>query len=201
MKILFLTLIFATTTPCWSRFIQEPWDYEKLAKSADVIIVAAPLKVEETKELEAVPSMFLGGLDAPQPVMARVSLTTFSVQTVLKGDVGINHFSLRHLRVPEEGYSARQSMIAFQVNGPGFVKFDPKSDGCFLMFLKRLPSGQFVSVTGQTDPEFGIKRLDGYPGPTINQEAEAGTGQSATRSQSKSEGNDKPQPEAEERSR
>ena len=93
-------------------------------------------------------------------------------------------------------------MIAFQVNGPGFVKFNPKSDGCFLMFLKRLPSGQFVSVTGQTDPEFGIKRLDGYPGPAINQEAEqAGTGQPATRPESKSEGNDKPQPEAEERSR
>ncbi|MFT6577199.1 MAG: hypothetical protein ACJA16_005414 [Akkermansiaceae bacterium] len=39
-----------------------------------------------------------------------------------------------------------------------------------LNFLKRLPSGEYVSVTGQQDPAFGIKALAGYPGPKSSKE-------------------------------
>ena len=163
MKTLIALLFVVTVVPSWARFI-ESWDYEKLAKASDLILVAAPLEVKETKELEAVPKMFLGGLDKPKPVMARVTLTTLAIQTILKGKAESDEIVLRHLRVPEDQYSKRQSMIAFQVNGPSFVSFDARSKDCYLMFLKKLPGGQYVSVTGQTDPEFGIKKLDGYPG-------------------------------------
>lgn len=197
MKTLITLLLFATADPSWARFI-DSWDYEKLAASADVILVAAPSKVEKTEELEAVPKikMFWGG-DA-KPVMARVTLTTMTVETTLKGEIKDKQIVLRHLRVPEDHYSERQSMFVFHVNGPRFVSFDSESNECYLMFLKRLPNGQYVSVTGQTDPEFGIKRLAGYP---VRKAEQAGSGRPATRPALKSEGSEKPQLEAEGRSR
>ena len=136
-----------------ARFIPS-WDYDKLSKAADLVVIATPILVDETKTLEVVPG---------KSVEAPLTLTQFSVQTIMKGTVK-KSFVLRHLRNPTH-LSKEEMTVHFYVNGPHFVSFDPTKKTCYLMFLKRLPSGEYVSVTGQQDPAFGIKALAGYPGP------------------------------------
>lgn len=200
MKTLIALLILGLTYVGWARFI-ESWDYEKLAAEADLVLIGSPDDVDDTDKSEAIPKVFIGGSEDSKPAIAAVTLTRFAVQAVLKGELAEEKFILRHLRIPEERYSEREELMIFHVNGPSFVSFDVKSNGCYLMFLKRLPSGQYVSVTGQTHPKFGIKRLDGYP-VRKKPKAEQGVAQqSATRSESDSEGGDKSQSESEEHSR
>jgi hypothetical protein len=173
MKTLTTIFILTLVNSAWARIL-EPWDYGKLSASADIIVIAAPIKVKKTKESEALPGWSTRVSGVLKPLMADVTLSTFSVQTVLKGEDLDEDFVLRHLRV-----SGQKPKDRISINGPCFVSFDPKSNGCYLMFLKRLPNGQYVSITGQVDPIDGIKSLGVNPGRNPFK-AEQDAGQSAT---------------------
>jgi len=157
MKILVVLSIFAWLEVASAR-LAEKWDYEKLSNRADVILIATAVNVEESTELEAVPEMFI---DNKVPLRANVSLAALAVQTVLKGDSVEDKIVLRFLRTPKDIYPESQ-MGAFYVNGPWFVSFDPNNGDSYLMFLTQLPSGQYISISGQTDPCDGIIRLDDF---------------------------------------
>jgi len=174
MKIFVILSIFAWLEVASAR-LAEKWDYEKLANRADVILIATPVNVDESKEFETVPEMFI---ENTVPLKANVSLAAFAVQTVLKGDSVDDNIVLRFLRIPKDHYLESQ-MGAFYVNGPWFVSFEPNNGDSYLMFLTRLASGQYISISGQTDPVYGIIRLD----ETLK--AENAAGQPATRPLSK----------------
>jgi len=48
-------------------------------------------------------------------------------------------------------------------NRPGLVTFDAKDKKRFLLFLKRESDGRYAPLTGQTDPDGGVKDLGTYP--------------------------------------
>ena len=161
----------------------EAWDYERLIEEADLVVIARPTATNMTETIEKLPHWYHG----PEPVKCKVTLTTFGVSAVLKGDTrDQDTITLRHLRKPK-GLSIRTSIVVFQIDGPGFVAFDDKASIDCLLFLRRLPSGEFVAVTGQVDPDLSVRCLAALENPHAEQD---GTGQPATRPESKSEGSD-----------
>jgi len=165
MKTLIVLSIFAWLDTASAR-LAEGWDYEKLASKADVILIGTSVRVKASEELETVPEMFI---DNTVPLRANVSLVTFAVETVLKGNAVDDNIVLRFLRIPED--LSESQMGAFFVNGPWFVSFEPNKCDSYLMFLSQLESGDYVSISGQTDPSHGIIRLDGIlSGKTLKAE-------------------------------
>ena len=144
-------------------------DYSILTKNADLIIIATPTKVTNTEETEPVK---FDALPDPDPTMAKVTKTEFSVQASLKGQSD-RQIILRHHRIPENLKEASKEAGVFLYNGPVYLTFDPKKKDCFLMFLRRLPSGEYEPISGQVDPRFSIKALDGYPYAKITEEEQA----------------------------
>ena len=45
------------------------------------------------------------------------------------------------------------------INGPGLVTFDPKDRKQYLMFLTRDRDGEYIAVSGQTDPDQSVEAL------------------------------------------
>jgi hypothetical protein len=132
------------------------WPYDKLTAEADLIVIATPLAVRDTKETTTLPGIQRTGADnVGRPIPAIGIETSFEVLSVLKGDNGIKKLVFYHLREIEKQ--------EIQINGPGLVAFDPTEKKRYLLFLKREPDGRFSSLTGQTDPIGGIKDLGTYP--------------------------------------
>ena len=172
-----------------ARLIPD-WNYAVLAEKSDLILIATPIKTDKTDLSDAVGSF------ANQPVVASVLLTTFSVQSILKGNCADKEIVLRHLSGKLRGATTSiYEDASLQTDGPSFVSFDPKV-GAYIMFLVRLENGQYASVSGQMDPSFGIKLLEHCAGSEKENVEQFGADQPATAPESKSEGKDKPQPES-----
>ena len=137
-----------------ARPIQH-WSYEKLAEKADLIVIAMPTLVVDTKVKTTIPGIQRGTADGVKPIPAVIMETTFQVLAVLKGNKDTGEFVFTHLR--------EENPPEIQINGPGLVNFLPREKKRFLLFLKREPSGKYASLTGQTDPAQGIKDLGVYP--------------------------------------
>ncbi len=132
------------------------WPYEKLAKEADLIVIATPAATKETKEKLDIPSVFRRGPDGIcRPVPGMGLETTFNVLAVLKGNKDLKSFVFFHLREAEPQ--------TVSVNGPGLVSFDARQKKRFLLFLKRDADGRYSALTGQTDPDGSVKDLGTYP--------------------------------------
>lgn len=128
------------------------WTYEKLAKEADLIVIATPTKTEDSGERVSFPGIARG---ENQPVPALGVNTTFAVLAVLKGDRELSSMVLFHLREAEPQ--------AVALNAPMLVAFAPEAKRRYLLFLKREADGRFSPLAGQTDPAFAVKDLGTYP--------------------------------------
>ena len=167
MKIFVATLLVLICPLAYARFLPE-WSYEKLNSEADLIVIATPVKILETTEYE--PYRF-DIFDKPDPVKANVTKTDFSILTILQGKCD-RIVVLRHHRVPNDLDPKSEDAKAFYYNGPKYLKFDPKANKSYLLFLKRLDRGEYVAVSGQVDPWISIKPLEGYPYPVKEAEQE-----------------------------
>jgi hypothetical protein len=121
------------------------WTYKELTAQAELIVIATPVNSEDTKEKTLIPVMKIPAIGVE---------TKFEVDAVLKGKQDLKTFVFFHLR---------QAKPANVPNGPMLVSFDLKGKRRFLLFLKRDAKGRWVSVTGQTDPAFGLKDLGFLP--------------------------------------
>ena len=150
MKIsLSILLILLLSPMAFARF-HENWDYDKMTKQADVIVIAiAEVATHDTAERTTFPNCFDAADGSPAPAVGVE--TTFKVLSVLKGDMKAEIFVFHHLRDP-------QTIPAN--NGPCVVSFEPKEKKTFILFLKRESDGRYSSVTGQTDPNIGVKILE-----------------------------------------
>jgi hypothetical protein len=96
MKGLFLTFVVWTmSTLCFGRPIAA-WTYQELFKQADLVVVAAPISTQDTKESRGLPGW---------TVLAAVGVNTeFHTSLVMKGDKKLKRFILHHYRLkdPEE---------------------------------------------------------------------------------------------------
>ncbi len=155
MKRCILLPVLLLAMPSWARWISESWDHRKLTSEADLILIATPIRVAQTDQVEHVPSNFIG---KAQPLQANVTLTTFVIRKHFKGPKQDGKVVLRHLRVPETLYPPIETMFLFKNHG--FVSFDPAAKKSYLLFLKKLPNGEYASVSGQIDPGYGIEEVD-----------------------------------------
>jgi hypothetical protein len=104
------------------------WPYEKLTAEADLIVIATPLAVRDTKETTSLPGIQRTGIDnVARPIPATGVETSFEVLSILKGDNSIKKFIFYHLREIE-----KQDVW---INAPGLVPVDPKEKKRYLLFL------------------------------------------------------------------
>ena len=126
-------------------------NYDRMAKEADVIVIAGATAARDTAERLDLPGF-------SPPVTAVGVETAFTVAALLKGDLacrnvsgGKTGFVLHRLRL--------QKPAALPENGPGLVHFSPGSRAQYLMFLEREPDGRYRALSGQTDPGLFIEGL------------------------------------------
>ena len=120
-----------------------------------MIVIATPVSVQDTAERTTFPDIVQTDTNnVRRPVPAIGVETTFAILSVLKGNTSSNTFVFHHLRELENKPS---------FNRPGLVTFDAKDKKRFLLFLKRESDGPYAPLTGQTDPDGGVKDLGTYP--------------------------------------
>jgi hypothetical protein len=111
--------------------------YEELMEKSDLVVIASPTAVNDTKEERNLPDI--------SAVRVTGVETKFAVSVVFKGDKALKEFTLHHYRQTKEGAVP---------NGPLLAKFDPAHSRSFLLFLVREADGRYAPVLGQTDPGF-----------------------------------------------
>ena len=119
------------------------WSYAQLTDAADVVVIITPTKTKLRPEKAPLP-------DIGNVIAQRVE-TEFSVQVVLKGTLADpKQLVLHHYK------DIRTGPIG---NGPMLVSFEPNDKLVYVAFLKKGADGQYIAVTGQTDPHYSFEKL------------------------------------------
>ena len=128
----------------------------EMMAQADAIVIATPISVRDTSERTTLPNIVRTDTNNVRSAIPAIGVeTTFTVLSVLKGDTNTTTIVFHHLREAEKPGA--------QFNGPGLVTFDPREKKRFLLFLKREADGWYAPLTGQTDPDGGVRDLGTYP--------------------------------------
>jgi len=160
-SILQIAAIFALLVSVGSSASARPmasWPYDKLTDKADLIVIATPISVKDTKLKTELPGgiRMTGEDNIPIPIPAVAMEATFEVLAVFKGEVDGKEFIFHYLR--QEPAPTKPV-----INGAGLVSFDPKMKQRYLLFFRREPEGGYSSLTGQIDPIQGVKELGTFP--------------------------------------
>ena len=135
--------------------LHEYWPYDRLTKEADLIVIATPVSTHDTSESTTLPNIVSVDTNNVRSAIPAIGVeTTFTNLAVLKGDTNLTTVVFHHLREAERKLS---------ISGPGLIAFDPKEKKRFLLFLKRESDGRYAPLTGQTDPDGGVRDLGAYP--------------------------------------
>ena len=123
------------------------WPYDKLAREADLIVIAkAEASVDTSDILTNEPfKTELVGME-----------TKLTVRAVLKGKFEGDALRLLHFRLKGLMPSNGPMLVTFQT--PDQTR--PKSAPEYLLFLKRRTDGRFETVTGQIDPILSVLQLE-----------------------------------------
>jgi hypothetical protein len=152
-----LLLALSLVLLCTAVFARrhEAWSYDRLAKEADLIVIATPISTRDTAERTTLPGIERVDANKVRSAIPAIGVeTTFTTLAVLKGYAKITKVVFHHLRETE---------LKISFDGPELVTFDPKEKKSFLLFLKRESDGRYAPLTGQTDPDGGVKDLGAYP--------------------------------------
>jgi len=163
MRFLFLAISILLSTTALARLIDGPWDYENLTKQADLIVIASYAKSKKTDKSEPTSIGIAKGMKVTEssitfdtnPLMGKVNLAEFKVQTVLKGKIKDDSLVVKHLRIPEGLNEKRKAF--YYIRGPRFIKL--KANTSYIMFLKKDKDGSWIPLSGQTDPWLSINEL------------------------------------------
>ena len=142
---------------CTTVFAREHefWSYDRLAKEADLIVIATPVSTRDTAERTTLPGIEHIDANKVRSLIPAIGVeTTFTTLAVLKGDAKITKLVFHHFR---------EAAPKLSVNDPGLVAFDPKEKKRFLLSLKRESDGRYAPLTGQTDSDRSVKDLGAYP--------------------------------------
>ena len=142
-RIAMLLAVLFVAQPVAARGMRG-WSYAELTAAADLVAIVQPTATKDRKEKVPFPGMSGG-------VMGERRETSMTVTAVLKGKAEVGKTILLHHYA-----DTRTGPIG---NGPGTVSFDPKEKLQYLMFLKLGKDGQYVAVSGQTDPIQSVEKL------------------------------------------
>lgn len=149
----YLSMVCAASLLCRSGGGVDHWTSERLAREADLVIIATVQGTKDSGEAtndNVWKAKFIG------------VNTTLTVKAALKGKIDTNKpLILFHYRLP------RGLQI---INGPDFVEFLPGNnivqvDGNqvkqseFLFFLRKQKDGRYCPVSGQRYAAFSVRRL------------------------------------------
>lgn len=135
VTILFLLILDAHLLT--ARLTQH-WTYQEMFDKSDLVVIATFLSSKDKSEQAVLP-------DYKPPLVVAEVLTEFEANLVLKGPKDVKRFQLHHYRYKSDADEWAVS------NTPFLVKI-PKYSPSFLLFLTRQSDGNYVPVTGQTDP-------------------------------------------------
>ncbi len=139
MKTLFLaTAVFLVSLSLVSARLMGSWTYQKLLEKSDLVVIAIPTSVIDTKE-----EIDLPGFSAMRAIGIE---THFQISAVLKGEKNLKNFTLHH-------YRASKADLPYP-NGPMLVSFDLTKKHSFIIFLIREADGRYAPTSGQTDPAY-----------------------------------------------
>ena len=139
MKALFMaTAVLLVSLSHVCARLMEVWTYQKLLEKSDLVVIANPTAVIDTKE-----EIDLPGYSAMRATGVE---THFQISAVFKGEKNLKDFTMHHYRAskPDIGYP----------NGPNLVSFDPTQKHSYIIFLIREADGRYAPTCGQTDPAF-----------------------------------------------
>lgn len=154
-----VVLTLSLHAACTARGVPA-WSYETLVKESDLIVIVVPTASRDAKAEDHVKPL--------KEVSNSVGVvTTFQILATLKGTAPGKQLELKHYReTPVKG--------GFTGNGPQFIAFgeiksaeakpgEENSSTHKILFLRRLPNGEFEFATGQVDPRFSVKDLSQTP--------------------------------------
>ena len=137
-------LVMLGLTLCYACFADTDVTYDELAKMSNLIVVAQPLANRDTTNRWTTQHV------TPGNVAVEVE-TRFLILGVLKGDLTGSEFVLSHYR-----WAGPNPMANLIVAGPR--SFAAGSTECYLMFLRREPTGRIVTAVSE-DTVHPIKRI------------------------------------------
>jgi hypothetical protein len=148
-----------------SARLEREWSYDQLRDASDVVAILLPLKSENNME-----SGISEDLSAQD--YQGVS-TTFQVQCYLKGGSSTGSIVVKHFKYIKPGWAATNGpdLVSFQIGRRVYKQVPYKEikevgDHMFLQetpswiaFLKKMPDGSFVPVSGQYTASTSFKEL------------------------------------------
>lgn len=141
MRIRFISAVLFLLTFAWQALegrLTQHWTYQEMFNKSDLVVIAAFLSSKDKSEHAVLP-------DYKPPLIVAEVLTKFEANLVLKGPKDVKRFQLHHYRYKSDADEWAVSDTPFLVKIP---KYSPS----FLLFLTRQSDGNYVPVTGQTDP-------------------------------------------------
>jgi hypothetical protein len=139
--------------------IMDGWDYERLFKESDLIVIARAAETEDSKDKNV--DHALWGLEF-------VGMnTTFDVKHALKGKAD-KTIKVLHYKFGRPIDKDRKPDVI--IDGPSFVTFRHdkfKLEGgkytipqpSYLLFLKKRADGRYEPVSGEVDPQLSVKEV------------------------------------------
>jgi hypothetical protein len=151
MKRIVVFVVVALGSGAVSARVMKAWSYKELVDAADVVAIVTPTKTKARSEKAPLPGMVETRNGKTVPILGLRWETELAITVVLKGTpADPKRLVLHHYAETRTGPIA---------NGPLLVAFDPKEHASYLVFLKKGADGQYVAVTGQTDPLFSFDKL------------------------------------------
>jgi hypothetical protein len=155
-----LFVVVALSAPAYARPIKR-WNYDKLSRSSDVVVVATAASTEDWDDPAGMPQL--------GEVVFKGQLTSFKIQGVLKGEVREDKLELVHYTVTANGRQSPGPGLKTHVTSRAYVAdfriAAPRKRGKeggtphYLLFLKRRNDGNFEPVSGQVDSANSVMLL------------------------------------------
>jgi hypothetical protein len=142
-----IVYLVAACSECHARQI-ENWPYEKLFKTAEVVVIGKPVSVRDATEKDkAAPphgEQYLVGV-----------VTKFEILHVVKGKHDGKELELVHFRLKQ-----KEALI---LNGPLLVSFHTKpvrgTENEYMLFLKAGKDERLEWVSGQFNAAYSVKQM------------------------------------------
>jgi hypothetical protein len=145
--------------------LERAWSYDQLRDAADVVAILKPLKIE-TNTLSGVQEGL--STDDYQGVT-----TTFAVQSYLKGGPATETIRVNHFKYLRTGWAAADGpdLASFEIGSRVYQQIPDQYDkivgdhrflqetASWLAFLRKMPDGTFVPVSGQYTASYSFKEL------------------------------------------